>query len=130
MMERILVVDDETDVRETLGLLLRQEGYRVVVAECGHTAVSAIEAFTFDLVIVDIVMPGVDGLDTIAILRRDAPDVSIVAMSAYAGNGVVEPDFFRSAMERGATCCLSKPFTREQLLDTIEFCRLSRSLVA
>ena len=130
-MERILVVDDERDVRDAIGLLLKQEGYRVVVAECGHTAVSAIEAFTFDVVIVDIVMPGIDGLDTIAILRADAPDVSIIAMSGYAGgSGLGESDFFRTAMERGATCCLAKPFTQEQLLDAIEFCRLSRSLVA
>ena len=69
-MERILVVDDEQPVRETLGLLLRQEGFRVVVAECGHTAVRAIEAFTFDVVIVDIVMPGMDGIETIGILRQ------------------------------------------------------------
>ena len=130
-MERILVVDDEQPVRDTLALLLRQEGFRVVVAECGHTAVSAIEAFTFDVVIVDIVMPGMNGIETIGILRQDAADVSIIAMSGYAaGSGLAEQDFFRSAMERGATCCLRKPFTREQLLDTIEFCRLSRSMVA
>jgi len=130
-MERILVVDDEKPVREAVGLLLKSEGYRVVVAECGHTAVSAIEAFTFDVVIVDIVMPGINGLETISILRQDAPDVAIIAMSGYAaGSGIAEDDFFRGAMERGATCCLAKPFTREQLLDAIEFCRLSRSMVA
>ena len=130
-MERILVVDDEQLVRDTLGLLLKQEGYRVVVAECGHTAVSAIEAFTFDVVIVDIVMPGMDGIETIGILRQDAPDVSIIAMSGYAaGSGIAEQDFLRAAVERGATCCLRKPFTRDQLIDAIEFCRLSRAMVA
>ena len=130
-MERILVVDDEQPVRDTVGLLLKQEGYRVVVAECGHTAVSAIEAFTFDVVIVDIVMPGMDGIETIGILRQDAPDVSIIAMSGHAaGSGLAEQDFLRTAVERGATCCLRKPFTRDQLIDAIEFCRLSRSMVA
>ena len=130
-MERILVVDDEQLVRDTLGLLLKQEGFRVVVAECGHTAVSAIEAFTFDVVIVDIVMPGMDGIETIGILRQDAPDVSIIAISGYAaGSGLAEQDFLRSAVERGATCCLRKPFTRDQLIDAIEFCRLSRAMVA
>jgi CheY-like chemotaxis protein len=131
MMERILVVDDEKPVRETLGLLLKHAGFRVVVAECGRTAVGALEAFTFDVVLVDIVMPGMDGIETIGILRQDAPDTSIIAMSGYAGgSGLHEGDFFRTAVERGATCCLHKPFTREQLLDAIEFCRLSRTMVA
>ena len=130
-MERILVVDDEQPVRDTVSLLLRQEGFRVVIAECGHTAVSAIEGFTFDVALVDIVMPGINGLETIAILRQDAPGLSIIAMSGYAtGSGLGDTDLFRTAMERGATCCLAKPFTREQLLDAIEFCRLSRAMVA
>ena len=130
-MERILVVDDERPVRDALALMLKREGYRVVVAEGGHAAVSAIEAFTFDVVIVDIFMPGMDGLETIRTLRQDAPDVPIVAMSAYAfSTGTAGPDFFRTAMDRGATCCLHKPFTREQLLDAIAFCRASTSMVA
>ena len=126
--ERILVVDDEKPVRETLALLLRQEGFRVVIAESGHTAVEAIEAFTFDTLIVDIFMPGMNGLETIRVFRANAPDVPIVAMSGYAaGSGFVDTDFFRTAMEFGATCCLRKPFTREQLLDAITFCRASRA---
>ena len=122
-MERILVVDDEKPVRDALAILLKQEGYRVVVAECGHTAIDAVETFTFDMVIVDIFMPGIDGLETMRMLRRDAPDVPVIVMSAYASGGLVEPDFFRAAMELGATCCLRKPFTREQLFDAIIFCR-------
>lgn len=130
-MNRILVVDDEKPVRDAIALLLTREGYRVVVAEGGHTAIGAIEAFTFDLVIVDIVMPGMDGLQTIDVLRRDAPGVPIIAMSGYVfGSGVLEPDFFRSAVERGATCCLRKPFTRDQLIDAIAFCRASTQMVA
>ncbi len=84
MTDRILVVDDEKPVRETLSALLRQEGYDVVVAEGGHSAVEAIEVFTFDLVIVDIFMPGMNGLETIRVFRADAPDVPIIAMSGYA----------------------------------------------
>ena len=130
-MERILVVDDEQTVRAAVALLLRQEGYRVVVAECGHTALGAIEAFMFDLVLIDIVMPGLNGLETISLLRQDAPDLPIIVMSGYgAGSGAIGPDFFRTAVERGATCCLRKPFTREQLLDAIAFCRAAQSMVA
>jgi CheY-like chemotaxis protein len=130
-MLRILVVDDEKPVREAMALLLKQDGYRVVVAECGHTAVSAIEAFTFDLVIVDIFMPGMNGLETIDILHQDAPEVPIIVMSGYAaGSGATGPDFFREAVDRGATCCLRKPFTREQLIDAITFCRVTKAMVA
>jgi CheY-like chemotaxis protein len=132
MTERILVVDDEKPVRDALAILLRHEGYRVVVAESGHTAVEAIEAFTFDLIIVDIFMPGMNGLETIKVFHTDAPSVPIIAMSGYAsGSGFVDNDFFRTAMDFGATCCMRKPFTREQLLDAIAFCRASKpALVA
>ena len=126
--ERILVVDDEQPVRDALAMLLRQEGYRVIVAESGHTAVEAIEAFTFDFLIVDIFMPGMNGLETIKVFRTDAPEVPIITMSGYAsGSGFVDTDFFRTAMDYGATCCLRKPFKREQLLDAISFCRATRA---
>ena len=89
---------------------------------------SAIEAFTFDFIIVDIFMPGMNGLETIKIFRANAPSVPIIAMSGYAaGSGFVDNDFFRIAMELGATCCLRKPFSREQLVDAIAFCRASKS---
>lgn len=126
--DRVLVVDDEKPVREALAALLRQEGYRVVVAESGHVAVEAIEAFTFNFIIVDIFMPEMNGLETIKVFRANAPAVPIMAMSGYAaGSGFVDNDFFQTAMEFGATCCLRKPFTREQLLDAIEFCRAAKS---
>ena len=131
MTERILVVDDEKPVREILAALLRQEGYNVVAAECGHTAVESIEVFTFDLAIVDIFMPGMNGLETIKVFRQNAPDVPIITMSGYAsGSGFVDTDFFRAAMDCGATCCLRKPFSREQLIDAITFCRVSKAMVA
>ena len=130
-MDRILVVDDEQPVRDALAALLRQEGYRVVVAESGHVAVEAIEAFTFNFIIVDIFMPEMNGLETIKVFRANAPRVPIIAMSGYAaGSGFVDNDFFHTAMEFGATCCLRKPFSREQVVDAIAFCRASKALVA
>ncbi len=127
MMERILVVDDEQPVRETVRLLLKREGFRVVAAEGGLAALEAIEVFTFDMVIVDVVMPGMDGIETIKILRRDAAEVPIIVMSGHGSLVPAETDYFRAAMELGATCCLQKPFTREQLLDAIAFCRAGKS---
>jgi CheY-like chemotaxis protein len=127
-MARILVIDDQTSVRGAIRALLEHEGHTVVAAECGHNAVSAIEAFAFDVVIVDIIMPGLDGLDTIKILRDSAPTVPVIAMSGYAfRGGSSDLDFFRMASELGATCCLQKPFRPRQLIDAIETCRASRS---
>lgn len=126
MAEQILIIDDEQAVRDTMAVMLRGEGYRVIAAEGAHDAVPAIEAYTFDFVIVDIFMPGMNGFETIRVFRKEAPELPIIAMSGYAaGGGSVDEDFFRSAMEHGATCCLRKPFTREQLLDAIAFCRAS-----
>jgi CheY-like chemotaxis protein len=131
LMLRVLVVDDEKPVRDALGLLLKREGYRVVVAEGGLAALSAVETFMFDLVIVDIFMPDLNGLQTIEILRRDAPDVPIIVMSGYVeGSGATGPDLFREAVDRGATCCLRKPFTRDQLIDAVMFCRVTKAMVA
>jgi len=127
-MARILVIDDQTSVRGAIRALLEYEGHTVVAAECGHNAVSAIEAFAFDVVIVDIIMPGMDGLDTIKILRDSAPAVPIIAMSGYAFHGgSSDLDFFHMASELGATCCLQKPFRPRQLIDAIEICRVARS---
>src|SRR5262252_7938770 len=105
-MARILVVDDETAVRLTVRMILENAGHTVVAAEGGHDAVSAIEAFSFDVLLVDIFMPGMDGLQTIRVFRESAPDVPIIAMSGYAVRGESMPDFFHKALDFGATLCL------------------------
>jgi len=120
-MARILVIDDQTSVRDAIRAMLEFQGHTVVAAECGHNAVSAIEAFAFDLVMVDIIMPGLDGLDTIKILRNNAPGVPIIAMSGYSfRGGSSDLDFFSMAQELGAGCCLQKPFRPRELTDAVE----------
>ena len=115
-MQRILVIDDEASFRDSVALMLRNEGYRVVAAECGHTAVSAIAAFAFDLIIVDIFMPEMDGLETIEVMRADAPDVPIIAISGYAyGGGPALTDIVEMAVDRGATTFLHKPVSSTEL---------------
>ena len=127
-MARILVIDDQTSVRNAIRAMLEQAGHTVVAAECGHKAASAIEAFAFDLVLVDIIMPGLDGLDTIKILHDSAPGVPIIAMSGYSfRGGSSDLDYFHMASELGASCCLQKPFRPRQLMDAIESCLSSRS---
>src|SRR5215471_3755407 len=98
-MARILVVDDELSICLAIRMILENAGHTVVVAECGHAVASSIEAFSFDVLLVDIFMPGMDGLETIKRFRESDPDVPIVAMSGYAVRGESPPDFFRTAID-------------------------------
>jgi CheY-like chemotaxis protein len=127
-MARILVIDDQPSVSAAIQALLEHHGHTAVVAECGHNAVSAIEAFSFDVAMVDIIMPGLDGLDTIKMLRGNTPNVPIIAMSGYAFHGgSSDLDFFGMASKLGATCCLQKPFKPRELIEAIETCLASPS---
>jgi len=126
-MARILVVDDETAVRLTVRMILENAGHTVVAAEGGHDAVSAIEAFSFDVLLVDIFMPGMDGLQTIRIFRESAPEVPIIAMSGYALRGETTPDFFLRALDLGAVVCLCKPFNSRELISALATCGVAAS---
>jgi CheY-like chemotaxis protein len=121
-MARILVIDDEVCVRNAIRLILAHRGHHVVVAECGQRGVDAIEAYAFDAVIVDIFMPGMDGFQTIRILRQSAPRVAIIAISGYAFREASwpMPDFLKMACDLGATSCLRKPFKAWEIIKAVE----------
>jgi CheY-like chemotaxis protein len=121
-MARILVVDDELHVRHAIQLILEDRGHHVVVAESGSHGVAAIEAYAFDAVIVDIFMPGMDGFETIRILRESAPKAAIIAISGYAFReaGGPVPDFLKMACSLGATCCLRKPLNARDIIRAVE----------
>jgi CheY-like chemotaxis protein len=121
-MARILVIDDEVSVRNTIRLILEHRGHHVVVAEGGQRGVAAIEAYAFDAVIVDIFMPGMDGFQTIRILRQSAPKTAIIAISGYAFRAASwpVPDFLKMACDLGATCCLRKPFKAWEMIKAVE----------
>lgn len=123
-MARILVVDDDSMIRMVVKSILERQGHSVVLAECGHDGAEAIEAYAFDIAVVDIFMPDMNGLETIKAFRKSAPSLPIIVMSGYAfrsANGPA-PDFFRMAIELGATACLRKPFTPSQLQHAVQVC--------
>jgi hypothetical protein len=108
---RILVVDDEAGVRSFLRAALAQAGYEVIEAAGGKQALCQMREAPAQLVITDLVMPEGEGLETIQAIRRELPDVGIVAISGAFGG-----DFLKVAEKLGADAILAKPVTPELLM--------------
>jgi CheY-like chemotaxis protein len=121
-MRRILVIDDDESVRAAIEASLRRQGCAVVLAESADHGAEAFEASDFDMVMVDIFMPGMDGLEAIKHLRERAPTIPIVAMSGYRYRSSTSPgpDFLEMSVKLGASYRLSKPFGHDQLKAAIE----------
>jgi two-component system response regulator AtoC len=105
MAERILVIDDDPSLRESLQLVLAAEGYEVAAAADGDAALREVERSGFDVVLCDLRMPGLDGLDLLPQLVRRAPATTVIMMSAYGTD-----ELALEAMNRGAHDYLAKPF--------------------
>jgi two-component system response regulator AtoC len=105
MAERVLVIDDDAALRESLQLVLAAEGYEVAGAEDGEAALREVERSGFDVVLCDLRMPGLDGLDLLPQLVRRAPATTVIMMSAYGTD-----ELALEAMNRGAHDYLAKPF--------------------
>ncbi len=114
---RILVIDDDELIRDTLRDVLEEAGYRVVEARDGAMGVRKHKANPCDLVITDIIMPEKEGLETIVELKRDYPQLRIIAVSG--GGRVQKFDFLSLAEQFGADRILQKPFKNTELLETV-----------
>src|SRR3979490_3071791 len=107
----ILVVDDEEIMREILETLLTREGYDVRVAPSGAEGLEMARALPFDAAIVDIMMPGLDGIATLDELKRIDEDLAVIIITAYAS---VESAI--SAMKTGAFDYITKPFKNDEVI--------------
>ena len=111
----ILVVDDELSMRELLEVLLSKEGYNVSFAENGRNAISMVEKTDFDLLLCDIRLGDITGLEVLKAAKAQKPDVVVIMISAYATTeAAVE------AMNQGAYDFVPKPFDNEELKQTIK----------
>jgi CheY-like chemotaxis protein len=112
-MARILVIDDNELVRMAIGAVLRRAGHCVAFAGDGAEGISAYRAGGFDLVITDIVMPRMEGIETVRALRDENGIVKIIAMSGCTRDGAAI--YLAAAQALGADASLVKPFTPEEL---------------
>jgi CheY-like chemotaxis protein len=98
--------------------ILESAGHEVVEAKNGAQGISFQRAQPFDLVVTDIIMPEKEGVETIIELKRDFPDLPIVAISG--GGRTRNLDFLKIAAQYGATRILAKPFSEEELVEAVE----------
>jgi CheY-like chemotaxis protein len=123
-LAKILVVDDDSAVQATIRLLLERAGHNVVVASDGRQGLAVFESGEFDLLFLDIFMPGMDGLETMRLVHQQQPLIPIIVIS---GNPVTwdsasGPDFLTMATKLGAVSSLQKPFKPAALLAAVAGC--------
>jgi DNA-binding NtrC family response regulator len=111
---QILVVDDEPDILLVLGEFLSNEGFRVLTAKNGRQALEKLKEFKVDLVLLDVAMPELNGIETLKEAKKLYPDISVIMITAYRdAEKVVE------AFRLGAFDCIFKPFDLKYLRKSI-----------
>lgn len=126
-MASILVVDDEPDVAEAIQSVLEHAGFVVVTANSAQQGLAAIEQQNFDVVVTDIIMPKVNGLELIRRLRTGHPRIRVIAISGGGSFGPLslKPEaisthaFIAAARDAGAEEVLTKPFDMDDLLAAV-----------
>lgn len=109
-MSKILVIDDEQSMRDFLSIMLKKEGHDVVAAENGSDALKAVQTEIFDLVISDVKMPGLNGIDVLKTVKEVSPETVVIMITAYAtAETAVE------AMKLGAYDYITKPFKVDEI---------------
>ena len=117
-MARILIIDDETQIRSMLRLMLERVGYEIAEAPDGIEGIRQYRENPADLIITDLIMPNKDGIGMIIDLKKEFPKVKIIAMS---GGGVNRPEgYLDGAKKLGATCTLTKPIDRDEMLKAVK----------
>ena len=111
---RVLVVDDEETIRTTLSDIITIKGYEVATAESGETAVQMCTENRHDVILMDVRMPGIDGVEAFRQIRVNQPDVRMIIMTAYSTE-----ELEQVALDEGAIAFLSKPLDIQQVLELI-----------
>jgi two-component system, NtrC family, response regulator PilR len=109
-MNRILVVDDERSMRDFLSIMLKKEGYEVVTAENGGDALKTVQGEIFDLVISDVKMPELDGIDVLKAVKEVSPETVVIMITAFATTETAV-----EAMKLGAYDYIIKPFKVDEI---------------
>jgi two-component system response regulator (stage 0 sporulation protein F) len=119
-----LVIDDDAQICTVIREWLEADGIDAVLAQSAADGFHAFNMFDFDVMLVDIFMPKIDGLEVIKTFRKWAPPIPIIVMSGLADRQSthIAPDFVAMAIRLGASYGLHKPFQAEQLMIAVKTC--------
>src|SRR5689334_25020670 len=119
----ILVVDDESEIREGLELLLTSEGYGVSSAETGESGLAKLEEHPFDLLLLDVSLPDRNGIELLREIRARDPHLPVILITAY---GSIE--MARAAFKSGAQDYITKPWSNDELVTQVSLAIEGRRL--
>lgn len=111
----ILVVDDQFADRETLKEILEDKGYRVATAQDGAEAIEMVKSHHYDIIFLDVRLPGMDGVGTFEQVKKIDPEATVIMMTGYT-----EEDLVKRAITQGAYTCIYKPFDVEKVIMLVE----------
>ncbi len=115
---RVLIIEDDAQIQELVRIILSEEGYEVLSADNGEAGLRVVQKEDVELILMDIIMPDKEGLETIREIRQImGNDVKIIAMSG--GGKVGANTYLDLAQKMGANATIAKPFKREDILDTV-----------
>jgi CheY-like chemotaxis protein len=126
-MARVLAIDDDGAVCATVSAILERAGHQVVTAQNARSGLKLLEADPFDLLLIDIFMPEMDGLETIRVLRRSKPELPIIVMSGAMVERASMPDYLLFGTKLGAIESLRKPFRPAALVEAVGRCLVGSS---
>lgn len=119
-MANICLIEDDKMVRESLQRILEKMGHTVTAAHNGRVGLDAVERMSFELLITDIIMPEVEGIEVIRTVKEKSPKTRIIAMSG--GGRVGNTDFLKVAKSLGADEIVYKPVTKTEFLGALTSC--------
>ena len=114
-MKQLLIVDDQFGIRILLNEVFQKEGYKIFQASNGKQALDIVKMRRPDLVLLDIKIPGIDGIEILKRMKKIVPDIKVIIMTAYGELNMIE-----EAMELGAITYFAKPFDIEEMRYTVK----------
>jgi CheY-like chemotaxis protein len=126
-MTTVLLIDDESDVRDSVAKVLSREGFDVATAENVEQGLKLLGKRPFDVLITDVIMPGIDGVQAIRLVREINSDIKVIAISgggnfgpkSYQPQAITTTAYLQAATEAGADWVLTKPFQKADIVDAV-----------